>query len=56
MCVCVCVGGGGGGGGFKNQYVGGLHKKGGLGQFADLRGAWQERWGGWEGDTPMPTM
>ena len=30
----------------KNQYIGGLPKKGGLGQFVDLRGgAWQER--GW---------
>ena len=27
----------------KNQYIGGLPKKGGLGQFVDLRGAWQER-------------
>ena len=31
----------------KNQYIGGLPKKGGLGQFVDLRGgAWQERGGG----------
>ena len=32
---------------------------GGAGQFADLRGAWQERGGGvFQGgiDTPMPTM
>ena len=38
---------------------GGLPKKGGLGQFADLGGAWQERGGGgFEGgvDTPMHTM
>ena len=46
-------------GGFtKNQYVGGIAKKGGLTQFADLRGTWQER-GGWSfdrGDTPMHTM
>ena len=36
----------------KNIYIGGLPKKRWLGQFADLRGAWQERgeccfWGGW---------
>ena len=31
----------------KNQYRGGrIVQKGGLGQFADLRGAWQERGGG----------
>ena len=37
-----------GGGVLKNQNIGGLSKKGGLGQFADLRGggAWQERWSG----------
>ena len=38
---------------------GGLPKKGGLGQFADLRGAWQERGGGvFERgiDAPMHTM
>ena len=29
----------------KKQYRGGLPKKGELGQFADLRGAWQERGG-----------
>ena len=29
----------------KNQYKGGVPKKGGLGQFANLRGAWQEREG-----------
>ena len=44
----------------KNQYMGGLPKEGGgLGQFADLRGAWHER-GGWcfwgRVDTPMHTM
>ena len=34
----------GGGGSWKNQYRGGgLPKKVGLGHFADLRGAWQER-------------
>ena len=27
----------------KNQYMGGLPKKGGLRKFAVLRGAWQER-------------
>ena len=51
-------------GGFtKNQYRGrGLPKKGGLGQFADLRGgAWQERGDvaferGEMVDTPMHTM
>ena len=38
-----------GGGHKKKQYIGegGLSKKGGVGQFADLRrGAWQEREGG----------
>ena len=30
----------------KDQYRGGLPKKGGLGQFVNLRGAWQERGGG----------
>ena len=44
-------------GGFtKNQYIGGIALKGELGQFADLRGAWQKR-GGWcfwgEVDIPM---
>ena len=30
----------------RNQYIGGLPKKGGLGQFADLEGeTWQERGG-----------
>ena len=24
----------------KNQYIGGIAKKGGLGQFVDLRGGW----------------
>ena len=39
-----------------------MPKKGGLGQFADLRGAWQERgggvfeWGGGGVDTPMQTI
>ena len=38
---------GGGWGVTKSQYMGGLPKKGGLGQFADFReGGWQER-GGW---------
>ena len=39
----------GGGGLTKNQYRGGgLPKKGSLGQFANLRGTWQERGGrGW---------
>ena len=34
-------------GGFtKNQYTGGIAEKGGgLGQFDNLRGAWQEKWG-----------
>ena len=47
-------------GGFtKKQYIGGDCLKRGLGQFADLRGAWQERggWYFWGGrDTPMHTM
>ena len=30
----------------KNQYREWIAYKGGLGQFADLRGAWQERGGG----------
>ena len=31
----------------KNQYRGGgIAKEGGVGQFANLRGAWQERGGG----------
>ena len=35
------------GGVLKNQYIGGdCLKMGGVGQFVDLRGAWQER-GGW---------
>ena len=44
----------------KNQYRGSIALKGGLGQFVDLRGAWQERgegvfeWG--EVDTSMHTM
>ena len=29
----------------KDQYRGGLPKKGGLGWFVNLRGAWQERGG-----------
>ena len=37
---------GGGGGVNKNQNIRGIPKKGGLGQFVDLRGAWQERGGG----------
>ena len=44
----------------KNTNIeGGLLKKGGLGQFADLRGTWQEREDGVfeEGvDTPMHTL
>ena len=44
----------------KNQYKGGgLPKKMELGQFVDLRGAWEERgsWYFWGGvDTPMHTM
>ena len=36
----------GGGGHEKPRYKGGLPKKGGLGQFAELRGAWQESGGG----------
>ena len=43
----------------KNQYRGGDCLKRGLGQFDDLRGAWQERGGGgvFEGvDTPIHTM
>ena len=35
-----------GGGSQKNNIKGGLPKKGGLGQFANLRGPWQERGGG----------
>ena len=40
----------------KNQYRGGrIVQKGGLGQFADLRGAWQERGGGvLEGEELIP--
>ena len=35
------------GGGLEKWYVGGIAKKGVLGQFVDLRGgAWQERGGG----------
>ena len=47
-----------GGGLEKPIYRGGLPKKGGLGQFVDLRGVWQERGEGvFKGvDTPMPTM
>ena len=43
----------------KNQYIGGLPKKGGLGQFVDLRGGLGKKGGGvFEGgvDTLMPTM
>ena len=36
----------GGGGSLKINIERGLPKKRGLGQFADLRGAWQERGGG----------
>ena len=43
-CVCVCVLGGGVH--EKSIYWGELPKRGGLGQFADLREAWQERGGG----------
>ena len=41
----------------KNQYIGGIAWKRGLGQFADFRGAWQERGGVFEGgvDTPVYT-
>ena len=34
------------GGGLEKWYVGGIAWKGVLGQFVDLRGAWQERGGG----------
>ena len=37
---------GGGGGSQKNNIYGGLPKKGELGQFANLRGPWQERGSG----------
>ena len=50
---------GGGGELTKNQYRVGIAWKEGLGQFANLGGAWQERVGGvFEGgvDTPMHTM
>ena len=43
----------------ETDIEGGLPKKRGLGQFADLRGTWQERGSGvFEGmvDTPMHTM
>ena len=41
----------------KNQYIGGgLAKKGGLGQFADLGGGGLGKKEGGEGDTPMHTM
>ena len=43
VCLCVCVGGGVH---EKSIYWGELPKRGGLGQFADLREAWQERGGG----------
>ena len=48
-------------GGYKNQYIGGNGLKrggGGLGQFADLRGAFQKRGGSvfWGVDTPMYIM
>ena len=44
---------GGGGGGLEKPIY-----RGGLGQFVDLRGVWQERGEGvfQEVDTPMPTM
>ena len=39
--------GGGGGGAQKYKNIGRITLNGGrLGQFADLRGAWQKRWGG----------
>ena len=46
------------GGVMKSQYRGVIAEKGGLRQFADLRGAWQERgWCFWgEIDSPMDTM
>ena len=44
----------------KNQYMGGLPKKGGLRKFAVLRGAWQERgetgWCFWGGLIPQYTL
>ena len=42
----------------KNQYIGGIAQKWGLGQFVDLRGACKKEGGGCflGGDTPMPTM
>ena len=44
----------------KNQYIGGIAKKGGLGQFVDLRGGLARKRGGgvFEGgvDTPMHTI
>ena len=51
----------GGGGSRKTNIDGGLPKRGGLGQFANLMrgGAWQERGRGVferEGDAPMYTM
>ena len=36
---------GGGGGSRKTNIEGGIAEKGGLGQFTNLRGAWQERGG-----------
>ena len=49
-----------GGSSRKTDIEGGLPKRGGLIQFADLKGAWQERRGwcfwGWGVDTPMHTM
>ena len=44
VCLCVCVGGGGVH--EKSIYWGELPKRGRLGQFAELREAWQERGGG----------
>ena len=40
----------------KNQYIGGIAEKGGLGQFSDLRagGVWQKREGG--GVIPQCTL
>ena len=43
----------------KNQLIGGIAKKGELGQFVDLRGLDKNEWGGvfeWGVDAPMPTM
>ena len=49
---------GGGGGVTKNQYIGGIAKKRGLGQFIDLRGGLDGKEGGLfeeKVDTPMHT-